>query len=178
MVRGGREPDVITYSTITGSLCKDRLVNDAMEFLSEMVDRDIPPDVKWFLRDVMPNTVTFTVLVDGLCKEGTVSEARTKLMRTEKCSTSWLARVVHQRLDQLMDIARVARRMDEENHSLLKYLITYSILLVGFLHTILIEGMFIAGKLEVAKELSSKLFCGWNATHCTDIQCHDHQGTS
>uniref|UniRef100_A0A6N2KQV7 Amine oxidase domain-containing protein n=1 Tax=Salix viminalis TaxID=40686 RepID=A0A6N2KQV7_SALVM len=27
-------------------------------------------------RDVMPNTVTFTILVDGLCKEGMVSEAR------------------------------------------------------------------------------------------------------
>jgi len=27
-------------------------------------------------RDVMPNTVTFTILVDGLCKEGMVSEAQ------------------------------------------------------------------------------------------------------
>jgi pentatricopeptide repeat protein len=71
----------------------------------------------------MPNTVTFTILVDGLCNEGMGSEARcvfetmteegaepnvytynalmggyclnTKWMRPKKCSTSWLARVMH-----------------------------------------------------------------------------------
>jgi pentatricopeptide repeat protein len=45
-------------------------------------------------------------------------------------------------------------------------------------YTILIEGMFIAGKLEVAKELFSKLFVdGIRPTVHTCIQCHD-QGTS
>ena len=89
MVRGGHEPDVITYSTITGSLCKDRLVNDAMEFLSEMVDRVIPPDVVTYssilhgfcnLGQLNEATRLFkemvSVLVDGLCKEGMVSEAQ------------------------------------------------------------------------------------------------------
>uniref|UniRef100_A0A6N2L8Q5 Pentatricopeptide repeat-containing protein n=1 Tax=Salix viminalis TaxID=40686 RepID=A0A6N2L8Q5_SALVM len=41
----GCKPDVVTYNTIIDSLCKDRLVNDAMEFLSEMLDRGIQPDV-------------------------------------------------------------------------------------------------------------------------------------
>uniref|UniRef100_A0A6N2MS04 Uncharacterized protein n=1 Tax=Salix viminalis TaxID=40686 RepID=A0A6N2MS04_SALVM len=81
-------------------LCKDRLVNDAMEFLSEMLDRGIQPDVVTYNsivhgfcnlgqlneatrlfkemvgKDVMTDTVTFNILVDGLCKEGMVSEAR------------------------------------------------------------------------------------------------------
>jgi pentatricopeptide repeat protein len=71
-----------------------------MEFLSEMLDWAIPPNVftynsivhgfcnlgqlneatrlfkEMIGRDVMPDTVTFTILVDGLCKEGMVSETR------------------------------------------------------------------------------------------------------
>jgi pentatricopeptide repeat protein len=42
MEQNGCKPDVVTYNTIMVSPCKDRLVNDAMEFLSEMVDRSIP----------------------------------------------------------------------------------------------------------------------------------------
>ena len=42
MEQNGCKPDVVTYNTIIVSPCKYRLVNDAMEFLSEMVDRSIP----------------------------------------------------------------------------------------------------------------------------------------
>jgi pentatricopeptide repeat protein len=42
MEQNGCKPDVVIYNTIIVSPCKDRLVNNAMEFLSEMVDRSIP----------------------------------------------------------------------------------------------------------------------------------------
>ncbi|KAJ6928835.1 hypothetical protein NC652_012857 [Populus alba x Populus x berolinensis] len=98
MVRGGHEPDVISYSTITGSLCKDRLVNDAMEFLSEMVDRGIPPDVVTYssilhdfcnlghlneaprlFKEMVPSqmfTPPYTALMDGYCLQNQMDEDR------------------------------------------------------------------------------------------------------
>uniref|UniRef100_A0A6N2MAQ8 Amine oxidase domain-containing protein n=1 Tax=Salix viminalis TaxID=40686 RepID=A0A6N2MAQ8_SALVM len=100
MEQNGGKPNVVTYNTIIDNLCKDRLVNEAMEFLSEMLDRGIQPNVVTYNsivhgfcnlgqlneatrlfkemvgKDDMPDTVTFSILVDGLCKEGMVSEAQ------------------------------------------------------------------------------------------------------
>ncbi|CAL8999376.1 unnamed protein product [Prunus brigantina] len=88
----------VVYNTIIDSLCKDRLVVDALHLFSEMMSKGISPDVtynslmngvcklgewkeaKRLLNDmvsknIFPDVFTFNVLVDTLCKEGIVMEA-------------------------------------------------------------------------------------------------------
>ncbi|XP_052308887.1 pentatricopeptide repeat-containing protein At1g63330-like [Populus trichocarpa] len=191
MVLGGHEPDVISYSTITGSL--NLLTTPWNSYL------------KWYwigafhrmslLTVPYSMHVAFTVLVDGLCKEGMVSEARCVFeTMTEKgaepdvytyvhCLDGWsrrmdeakplLAEMSHKDLTPdtvtystlMKGLCRGGRVLDaqklfKEMHALktLKAMQERKIERDIVLHTILIEGMFIAGKLEVAKELSSKLF--------------------
>jgi pentatricopeptide repeat protein len=59
----------MAYTTNLDGLCKDRLVNEAMEFLSEMVDQGIPPD-----------DVTYSTTLHGFCSLGQLNEA-TKLFK-------------------------------------------------------------------------------------------------
>jgi len=67
---------------------------------------------------LLPDLITYSILLDGCCKHGHLDEALKML--------------------EAMQERKIERDIA--------------------LHTILIEGMFIAGELEVAKELSSKLF--------------------
>ncbi|AES69478.1 pentatricopeptide (PPR) repeat protein [Medicago truncatula] len=53
--------DVVMYSTLIDSLCRDKLVNDAYEVYPEMIAKAI-----FFL----PNVYSFSILVDALCKDG------------------------------------------------------------------------------------------------------------
>ncbi|GAV65362.1 LOW QUALITY PROTEIN: PPR domain-containing protein/PPR_2 domain-containing protein, partial [Cephalotus follicularis] len=62
MEQRGVEPDLVTHSAIIDSLCKDKLITDAFNIFSEMKNKGILPDF------------TFNILVDGLCKEGLVSD--------------------------------------------------------------------------------------------------------
>jgi len=49
----------VLYSTIIDSLCKDRLVIEALNFLSEMTSKGI-----------QPNVFTYNSLIQGLCNFG------------------------------------------------------------------------------------------------------------
>ncbi|CAL2264525.1 unnamed protein product [Prunus armeniaca] len=93
------KPDLVAYSTIIDSLCKDTQVVDALNLFSEMISKGIAPNVitynslmngvcklgEWkeatrllnetVSKNIFPDVFTFKVLVDTLCKEGTVVEA-------------------------------------------------------------------------------------------------------
>jgi pentatricopeptide repeat protein len=60
--------DGVLYSIIIDSLCKDRLVTEALNFLYEMMSKGI-----------QPNLVTYNSLIQGLCNFGRWSEAKTLL---------------------------------------------------------------------------------------------------
>ena len=53
------EPNVVFYSTIIDSLCKVRLVNEALNFIFEMMGKGIRLDI-----------ITYTCLIQGLCSFG------------------------------------------------------------------------------------------------------------
>ena len=53
------EPNVVFYNTIIDSLCKNRLVTEALNFLTEMRSKGI-----------QLNVVTYTCLIQGLCNFG------------------------------------------------------------------------------------------------------------
>ena len=53
------EPNVVFYNTIIDSLCKVRLVNEALNFIFEMMGKGILPDI-----------ITYTCLIQGLCNFG------------------------------------------------------------------------------------------------------------
>ncbi|CAI9277485.1 unnamed protein product [Lactuca saligna] len=97
----GCKPNVVTYNTIIDSLCKDKMVDDALNLFKEMVfHKGILPDVvtytslihglcnlcRWdevdkILKEmeeqrISPNVHTFSILVDSLCKEGKVKDAK------------------------------------------------------------------------------------------------------
>ena len=62
------ELDLTAYSTIIDSLCKDRLVTEALNLLYEMMSKGI-----------QPNVVTYNSLIQGLCNFGRWREADTLL---------------------------------------------------------------------------------------------------
>lgn len=64
MEERGCNPDKVVYNTIIDGLCKDRLVNEAMELFSETEERGIPPSV-----------VTYNSLLYGFCNLGRLNEA-------------------------------------------------------------------------------------------------------
>uniref|UniRef100_A0A2N9GUD4 H(+)-exporting diphosphatase n=1 Tax=Fagus sylvatica TaxID=28930 RepID=A0A2N9GUD4_FAGSY len=94
------EFNVVLYNTIIDSLCKDRSVTEALNFLFEMMSKGIQPNVITYTcliqglcnfgqwkeatslfkemeqRKIMPNVHTFNILVDTLCKEGMLTEAK------------------------------------------------------------------------------------------------------
>ena len=59
MEEGDFELDLTACSTIINSLCKDRLVTEALNILSEMMSKGI-----------QPNLVTYNSLIQGLCNFG------------------------------------------------------------------------------------------------------------
>ncbi|GKA78055.1 tetratricopeptide-like helical domain-containing protein, partial [Tanacetum coccineum] len=72
MEERGCKPDVVTYTNIIDSLCKDKMIDDAFKLFKEMV----------FRQGISPNVITYSSLIDGLCnlvdafcKEGKVEEA-------------------------------------------------------------------------------------------------------
>ncbi|XP_071913965.1 pentatricopeptide repeat-containing protein At3g48810-like [Coffea arabica] len=48
------KPNAIIYSTIIDSLCKDKMVDEALALLQEMIEKDIPP-----------NVLTYNCLIQG-----------------------------------------------------------------------------------------------------------------
>jgi pentatricopeptide repeat protein len=64
---------VVLYSTIIDSLCKDRLVTEALNMLSEMMSKGIQPDL-----------VTYNSLIQGLCNFGRWKEATTLFKEMEQ----------------------------------------------------------------------------------------------
>lgn len=98
--RSLKPPSVYAYSIANNSLCKDGMVEDALELVGIMIDKGIPPDVimynsilhglcnagRWkdvvrlseemINRKVSFNVITFNILVNALCKEGEVEDAR------------------------------------------------------------------------------------------------------
>uniref|UniRef100_A0A6N2MDY1 Pentatricopeptide repeat-containing protein n=1 Tax=Salix viminalis TaxID=40686 RepID=A0A6N2MDY1_SALVM len=84
MEQNGGKPNVVTYNTIIDNLanigysivhgfCNLGQLNEATRLFKEMVGKD-----------VMPDTVTFTILVDGLCKEGMVQKLGVSLKQCLK----------------------------------------------------------------------------------------------
>ncbi|XWS74544.1 hypothetical protein CRYUN_Cryun01aG0007100 [Craigia yunnanensis] len=70
--------DMVREGTIIDSLCKDKLVTEALNLISEMTGQW--KEVMTLLNEMLannckPNVITYTLLVDALCKEGKISEA-------------------------------------------------------------------------------------------------------
>ncbi|RHN52657.1 putative pentatricopeptide [Medicago truncatula] len=57
------KPNVLMYTTIIDSLCKDKLVIDAYDLYSEMIKK------------ISPDVVTYNTLVHGFCIAGQLKEA-------------------------------------------------------------------------------------------------------
>ncbi|AES75522.2 pentatricopeptide (PPR) repeat protein [Medicago truncatula] len=83
--------NVVMYSTVIDGLCKDKLVIDAYGLYSEMIVKRIPPTVVTFkafslfhemvLKNINPNVYTFNILVDALCKDGKIKEAKNVIIK-------------------------------------------------------------------------------------------------
>ncbi|CAO2822301.1 unnamed protein product [Amaranthus hypochondriacus] len=92
-------PDIVIYSTIIDSLCKDQLLPQALNLFAKMKKKGIFPDIitwasllhgfceagqldeamelidKMVTEGVSPNIVTYNTLLDGLCKVGQLRKA-------------------------------------------------------------------------------------------------------
>nr|XP_027076945.1 putative pentatricopeptide repeat-containing protein At1g12700, mitochondrial [Coffea arabica] len=55
------KPNAIIYSTIIDSLCKDKMVDEALALLQ--------------VYNIVPDVITFSIVVDALCKEGHIEDA-------------------------------------------------------------------------------------------------------
>ncbi|GMP63119.1 hypothetical protein CsSME_00024939 [Camellia sinensis var. sinensis] len=100
MEEGTCKPNIIVYTTIIDSLCKDRMVDVALKLFTEMNEKGIFSNVvtynslihglcnfgrwkeaigmfrqKLDASSINPNVCTFNVLVDALTKEGMTKEA-------------------------------------------------------------------------------------------------------
>ncbi|KAF8098890.1 hypothetical protein N665_0256s0021 [Sinapis alba] len=89
----GCKPDVFIYNTIIDGLCKKRLVNNALDLFQQMDRNGVRADVVTYnslitrstgrcllmremvMRNVVPNVITFTALIDASVKEGNLLEA-------------------------------------------------------------------------------------------------------
>ncbi|KAJ3695850.1 hypothetical protein LUZ60_001227 [Juncus effusus] len=60
------KPDLITYSTLMGVLCKEGRIKDAFKLFDEMIERD----------KIMPDHLTYNILLDGFCKQGQMDKAK------------------------------------------------------------------------------------------------------
>ncbi|KAI5322550.1 hypothetical protein L3X38_031622 [Prunus dulcis] len=89
------QPNVVVYSTIIDSLCKDQLVAEAFKLFSEMESKGIPPNVvtytslflglykscslteatQFFTEMSSKDVTTFNTLIRGLCLDNRVHEA-------------------------------------------------------------------------------------------------------
>ena len=81
------KPNTIIYNTIIDGLCKDKMVDQALILLSEMIEKCIAPNVVTYscchffftqMRDrkIVPDVITFSIMVDALCKEGEIEHAK------------------------------------------------------------------------------------------------------
>ncbi|PWA58977.1 tetratricopeptide-like helical domain-containing protein [Artemisia annua] len=61
----GCKPNHVGYSTIVDGLCKEELIDEALEIFMEMVNK----------QGISPNVVTYNSLIDGFCKSGRWDEA-------------------------------------------------------------------------------------------------------
>lgn len=93
---GKCKPNTVVYSTIIDSLCKDKILDEALDLFTEMIDKGISPNVitcsffiqglcnngKWkevenlWVRMIdliiSPNVYTYNMVVDALCNEGKI----------------------------------------------------------------------------------------------------------
>nr|XP_027086607.1 putative pentatricopeptide repeat-containing protein At1g12700, mitochondrial [Coffea arabica] len=94
-----RKPYVKVYNNIIDSFCKDKMVDEALAILQEIIEKGILPNVvtygclihgpcilsRWEdvnkiffeMKDykIIPNVITFNIVVDALCKEGYIENA-------------------------------------------------------------------------------------------------------
>ncbi|KZV33304.1 pentatricopeptide repeat-containing protein mitochondrial-like [Dorcoceras hygrometricum] len=66
---GSLIPDVSTYSSVIHCLCKDGMVDDALQLLSSMIEKG-----------VSPNVITYNPIIWGLCRFGRWKEVKSLLM--------------------------------------------------------------------------------------------------
>ncbi|GMP52092.1 hypothetical protein CsSME_00018046 [Camellia sinensis var. sinensis] len=64
MEEGSCKPNTVVYNTVIDSLCKDKMVDDAMKLFSKINEQGICQDV-----------ATYTSLIHGLCNFGRWKEA-------------------------------------------------------------------------------------------------------
>ncbi|CAF2050912.1 BnaA09g46030D [Brassica napus] len=85
--------DTVTYSTLIQGFCQTGKPKVAKELFQEMVSIGVPPSVvdgAWDLfcslpsKGVKPNVKTFTVMISGLCKKGSLPEANILLRKMEE----------------------------------------------------------------------------------------------
>ncbi|KAJ6737533.1 PENTATRICOPEPTIDE REPEAT-CONTAINING PROTEIN [Salix viminalis] len=104
-------------------------------------------------KELTPNTVTYSTVMQGLCQVGRPQEALN--LFKEMCSSSLLPDLMTYSI--LLDGFCKHGHLDEALQ-LLKEMQEREIKPNIVIYNILIQGMFISGKLEVAKELFSKLY--------------------
>ncbi|KAF8401945.1 hypothetical protein HHK36_012896 [Tetracentron sinense] len=163
MESGNCKPSVVVYNMIIVSLCKDRLVTEALDLLLEMTSKGIPPDV-----------VTYNCLIRGLYSSGQWKEA-----------TRLFNEMVDRKISQNGDLSLHEFFNEIQACGQRPDLVTYNLLLDGLCQNqcldeamtlfhliedskfkpniitygILIDGMCKAGKLKAAMEL----FCSFPA---------------
>ncbi|KAL0377014.1 UNVERIFIED_CONTAM: putative pentatricopeptide repeat-containing protein, mitochondrial [Sesamum calycinum] len=95
------KPNVYSYSTVIDSLCKDRMVDEALQLIAKMIDKGISPNINvqfnasrlvqfrkelvkeaenvveiMMQRNIPPDTVTCNALIDGYSLVGQIDKAR------------------------------------------------------------------------------------------------------
>ncbi|XP_070042454.1 putative pentatricopeptide repeat-containing protein At1g12700, mitochondrial [Nicotiana tomentosiformis] len=88
MEQGSTKPYRYIYSIVIDALCKDRMLDAVVSLLNEMKQKGLVGgkmlglcSVRWLVNvNIYPNVYTFSIVIDGLCKEEKVEDAE-KIMR-------------------------------------------------------------------------------------------------
>ncbi|KAF7094448.1 hypothetical protein CFC21_096756 [Triticum aestivum] len=74
---GDVRPNLVTYSTLLGGLCRAGKMKEAFELFEGMIEKD----------HIVPDQLTYNLIIDGFCRLGQVEKARTifGFMRKNEC---------------------------------------------------------------------------------------------
>ncbi|KAL3507694.1 hypothetical protein ACH5RR_033076, partial [Cinchona calisaya] len=93
-------PNLVVYGTVINGLCKDKMVDEALQLLSEMIEKGIGPDViTWEAEEMVqimlegcesPNVFIYNALMVGYCLQGdmNIAAAILDIMMARGCPPS------------------------------------------------------------------------------------------
>eukprot|EP01018_Ginkgo_biloba_P010410 Gb_25100 [translate_table: standard] len=95
MLGKGCFPNAVTYNILVQSVCKEGSISDAEQLLQKMRERCLSPDTHAASQELLdsnksetclPDIVTYSTVINGLCKEGRLDEAKRHFVEMlEKC---------------------------------------------------------------------------------------------